>query len=335
MSRRGFYLLENEVVCIAWWGCEHDYHGHEPVLEQTSQRRIERPVAGPETREGKDAFTAELLDKTALGEDDAENISKGRERDEDGECALGLGAKHVTEQRGGDEAFRGDDFLGRHRGEISNVDEHVQDRDGSEGQRGRNLQRPNRILGLGERVVGVAVSDVAPDDIVQRSDNPVCASRGSLECMVEIVRLVDLDGSSQGSPSRDHNQENDGKLDHTQEILQPQTPLQEQAVYEEGSGDASKSDTTLVPSVDFDVGSVQYVLSKDDRVRSGPAKQDDVAGVQSGSQEPGFAVDELQIVLLSTVPWYGGSKFEIDGHSCRRDHHAKHPDEEGQSNTSG
>lgn len=43
--------VEDEVVCISRRRGEHDDHRNDPVFEETSQRGVERLVAGPEARE--------------------------------------------------------------------------------------------------------------------------------------------------------------------------------------------------------------------------------------------------------------------------------------------
>lgn len=104
------------------------------MLEEAGERGIEGSVAGPEAGEGKDTLAAELLDETTLGKYDTKDITKGRECYKDGESALSFGAEDVTEERGGNQALRGYDFLGRDGGEVCNVDKHVQDSDGAESQ---------------------------------------------------------------------------------------------------------------------------------------------------------------------------------------------------------
>ena len=55
-------LLDQEVVGISRGRSQHDDDGHDPVLEEASSGRVERPVAGPDLREGEDAFTTQSLD---------------------------------------------------------------------------------------------------------------------------------------------------------------------------------------------------------------------------------------------------------------------------------
>lgn len=92
------FLLEDEVVRISRRGCEHDDHGNEPVFEQTGQRGVERTVAGEEAGVRQDTFAAELLDDSALREDHRQNVTEGRQSDEDRKCALSSGTHDVAEE---------------------------------------------------------------------------------------------------------------------------------------------------------------------------------------------------------------------------------------------
>lgn len=46
------HILENEVVSITRRRSKNDNDTDEPVLKETSQRSVERAVAGPEAGEG-------------------------------------------------------------------------------------------------------------------------------------------------------------------------------------------------------------------------------------------------------------------------------------------
>jgi hypothetical protein len=88
----------------------------------------------------------------------------------------------------------------------------------------------------------------------------------------------------------------------------------------------------LIPAVDFDVGGVKDVLSKHHGVGACPAEEDNVAGVEASGEELGLAVDELEVVLLTSVPGDGGSKLQVHCHTSGSDQHTSDPDEQGQSN---
>lgn len=110
------------------------------MLKETGQRGVEGPVARPEAREGQDALAAQLLHQAALGEDDAEHVAIGRQSNEHAQGALGGAAKDVSEQRGGNEAAGGDDLVLGHRGEVGNVDKHVEHRYDADSQRRGDAQ---------------------------------------------------------------------------------------------------------------------------------------------------------------------------------------------------
>ena len=101
------------------------------MLEETGEWCVERTVASPQLRPWKDTLATEFLDQSALGKDDAQDVAECREGNEDGEGALGSGPEDVAEERRGDKALRGDNFLGGNGGEVGNVDQHVQDRNGA------------------------------------------------------------------------------------------------------------------------------------------------------------------------------------------------------------
>jgi len=236
------------------------------VLEEAGQRGVEGPVARPEAGEGQDAFPAQLLDQAALGEDDAEHVAVGRQGDEDAQGALGGAAKDVAEERGGDEAAGGDDLVLGHGGKVGNVDEHVEHRDDADGQGRGDAQGPDGVARLAQGIVGVAVANVAPDDVVKSRDDAVDAARGALEGIGEVVRLLvlgELEMAGQRHPAAHDDDEDDNDLDEAEQVLQADAPLERQAVDQKGRRDAGKADAALVPPVDLDVGSVEDVLAGD------------------------------------------------------------------------
>lgn len=201
-------ILENEVVGVANGGSDNGDDSHEPVLEQTGQGRVERLAAGPETREGQDTLTTKLLDQTTLGEDDTQDVAKRGQRDKHGQGTLGALAKHVAEERGGHETLAGEDLLLGHTRKVRDVDEHVEDRDGADGERRGDLERADGVLGLAEGVVGVAVADIGPDDAVKRGDDTISAAGRALKGVGQVVG-----GVLEVDERRDDDDEHDDELD--------------------------------------------------------------------------------------------------------------------------
>lgn len=78
----GWDSLQDEVIGITGRRSQHDDDRYSPVLKETGKRCIERPIAGPEPGEGQDTFATKFLHETALRKDDAEDVSKSREGDE-------------------------------------------------------------------------------------------------------------------------------------------------------------------------------------------------------------------------------------------------------------
>lgn len=302
------------------------------MLKQTGQGSVEGPVAGEESRKGQNTLTAKLLDKTALGEDDTQDVTKGRQGDEDGERSLGPLAKHVSEKRGGNKALGLENLLLGHAGKVRNVGEHVQDRDGADGQGRGNPEGSGRVLGLAEGVVCVAVADETPDDVVKRGDDTIGTTGGALKGIVKAVDLLDLFDIGQG---RNDDNDDDANLDDSQEVLKTQSPLHSSAVNQEGSRDTSHGNTSLVPIRNLDPRRVEDVFAKDHRVTSRPAQENDIGGVHARHEEARLAVDVFEVVLLAAVLGEAGAPFHVDCRAGPGDEAAGDPEEEGEAHAAG
>lgn len=306
------------------------------MLKQTSQGSVQGFVAGKESREWQDTLAAEFLNETTLGEDHAENVAVSRQGDEHRERTL-CGTTHdVAEEGGSDQTATLKNLLLGNSGEVGNVDEHVKNRDGDDTGGRSDLEGANGVLGLAEGVVGVAVSNVTPDDVVQSCDNSISAAGGALEGIAEVVRLLvlgELDMATKGNETTQNDDQDDDQLDRTKEVLQAQTPLERKTVDQEGGGDACQTNAALVPPVDLNVGRVEDVLAEDDGVTTSPTEQDDISSVQTSGQELGTAIDVFEVVLLTTVLWDSSSPFEVDGGSSESDNHTSDPDKERQADT--
>ena len=210
------FLLEDEVVRISRRGCEHDDHGNEPVFEQTGQRGVERTVAGEEAGVRQDALAAELLDDSALGEDHRKNVTEGGQSDEDRKRALGSGTHNIAEEGSCKNAPRREDLILGHGGEVGDVGEHVKDRNASESHGSREFECSDGVLRLGQGVVRVGIPNVRPDDIVESCDDSVRASCCSCKGVVEVVRVVDFDSTTQSGEARKDDNQEDGQLDESE-----------------------------------------------------------------------------------------------------------------------
>lgn len=302
------------------------------MLKQTGQGSVEGSVAGEESRKGQNALTAKLLDKTALREDDTQDVAKGRQGDEHGERSLGSLAKHVSKERGGNKALGFENLLLGHTGKVRNVGEHVEDRDGADGQGGGDPEGSGRVLGLAEGVVCVAVADETPDDVVKRSDDTIGTTGSALKGIVKAVDLLDLFDIGQG---RNNDNDDNANLDNTQEVLKTQSPLQRSAVNQESSCDTSHSNTSLVPIRNLDSRRVEDVFAKDHRVTSRPAQENDIGGVHACHEEARLAVDVFQVVLFAAVLGKTGTPFHVDCRAGPGDEAAGDPEEEGQAHAAG
>lgn len=136
------------------------------MLEETGERSVEGLVAGEEAGEGQNAFATKLLDNTTLGEDDGENVSEGGEGDEDGEGTFSPGTEDIAEERGCKDTTAVGNLLAGHGSEVGDIDKHVENADSDDGNGGGALESTDGVLHLGHGVVGVAVANVGPDDVV-------------------------------------------------------------------------------------------------------------------------------------------------------------------------
>jgi hypothetical protein len=100
---------------------------------------------------------------------------------------------------------------------------------------------------------------------------------------------------------------------------------------EECHCNADQTNTSLIPSVDFDIGGVQDVLAKDDTVSTCPTEMHDIDGVHASNEELGPAVDILEVVLLATITGDRGTEFEVHGLTGQGDEHTNNPNEEGET----
>lgn len=327
--------VEDEVVSIARRRSKDDNNTNDPVLEETSQRCVERSVAGPETGEGQNTLATKLLDKATLREDNTQDVAESGKGDKDRHGALSSRTHDVAEERSSDKTLRGNDLGLGNSGEVGDVDEDVNDGDRNDGGGSSNLESAHRVASLAESIIGVAVTDETPNDIVQSSDNTVGAASGALESAAQVVGLlVDLEVAAESGETTDDHDKNDAQLDEAKGVLEAKTPLESAAVDEESSRDASQTNGTLVPSVDLLVGGVEDVLAKDDRVTGRPTHEQNVRSVDAGDKELGLAVDELEVVLLTTVLGDTSSPFEIDGSTSSSDERTYDPNDEGQTGTS-
>lgn len=324
--------VENEVVGISRRRSQDDNNADDPVLKETSERSVERSVAGPETREGQNTLATELLDKTTLREDDTEDVSESRQSDKDRHGALSSRAHDVAEERSSDETLRGNDLSFGDGSEVSDVDEDVDDRDGDDGSRSSDLEGSHGVASLAEGVVGVAVTDKTPDDVVQSSDNTISAAGSTLKGVLEVVGLlVSLEMTAKGNKTADDHDEDDEELDDAESILKTKPPFESTSMDEERSGDTSQTNTTLVPAINLGIRSMEDILSKDDRVTRSPAHEKNVRSVDAGDEELGLAVDELEIILLTTVLGDTGSPFEVHGRTSSGDDGTDYPDDESKT----
>lgn len=97
--------------------------------------------------------------------------------------------------------------------------------------------------------------------------------------------------ASKSDESRDDNNEQDDKLYNTENVLQAKTPLQSEAMNEEGGCDTGETDSSLVPAVDRNLSGIKNVFTEDDAVGSSPSEEDNVTSL-SDSQSC-VAIDEL------------------------------------------
>lgn len=186
------------------------------MLKETSERSVKGSVASPETRERQNTLATEFLDETALREDDTKDVSERRESDKDGHGALSSRAHDIAEERSSDKTLRGDDLSLGDGGEVGDVDEDVDDGDRDDGSGSSDLEGSHGVAGFAEGIVGVAVTDKAPDDVVQSSNNTISAAGSTLKGIAEVVGLlISLEMATKSDETADDHDKDDDELDDT------------------------------------------------------------------------------------------------------------------------
>ena len=89
--------------------------------------------------------------------------------------------------------------------------------------------------------------------IVQTQAERRRAGGRALERVREVVRLVHFHVSPKCDEAGEHDEHEHEDLEHAEEVLQAQAPLQREAVQEEGEGDACESDETERPAGGLDI----------------------------------------------------------------------------------
>lgn len=151
-------------------------------------------------------------------------------------------------------------------------------------------------------VVCIRVTDKRPDDVVQGHDDAVSTAPGTLEGVGEVVRLLDLQVAGKSHPPGDDDDEDDDQLDHTEQILKTETPLQRARVDEECSRDTGQPDKALIPSTRFNTGGRENVLAKHNTVASCPTQENHIRREHGGGQESRFPENIFEVVLLTAIP---------------------------------
>ena len=72
---------------------------------------------------------------------------------------------------------------------MTDICEHVKNCYNSEGRRGSNLESLDRVFGLSKGIVGVGVTDVRPNNIVEGSDDAVAVLISALSHHEELQYL--------------------------------------------------------------------------------------------------------------------------------------------------
>jgi len=73
--------------------------------------------------------------------------------------------------------------------EVTDVCKHVKDCHNSKGRRGSNLESLDRVFGLSKGIVGVGVTDIRPNNIVEGSHDAVAVLISALSHHEELQYL--------------------------------------------------------------------------------------------------------------------------------------------------
>lgn len=309
--------VQHEVVSITWrWGHDGD-DTHDPVLEKTNKWSVERFLGGEESGEWQTSLTAQLLDNSTLGENDRQDIAQGGEGDENRGGLFSALTKSVSEESRSHNSTRSTNLVSWHNSVVSNVYQHIKHGDGKQGSWSSDLQSSDWVLDLTQGVVGVGVTNVRPNNVVQSIDNSETGGCGAVEGIGEIMGVTELfgfDSTTQGDPTGDRNEKNNGNLENTKNVGQEQTGLDVDTVDDECKSNHTNTDSSGVPLGDFSTGGIEQKLTRDNRVTGSPTKEENVGCVHGGDEELGFLIDVLQVILLATVS--GNSRTQL--HVCEK-----------------
>lgn len=325
----------DEVVSISGGRGQHDHDGDTVMLKETSHGGVEGLVGGEDVGKRENTLSSELLDNPTLRENDRKNVTKSRESNKDRHGLLGALVESNSEEGGSQNSARLSNLLSGNNSKVGNVTEHVEDSDHDQGQRTSNLQGSNGVLGLGKSVVGVGVTNKGPNDVVESHDDSVSGSLlGAREGVSEVgVGVLDvLESSAKSNPSDNGDDSNHKELENTEEVLQSETPLDGERVDKEAESKTSETNTSLVPSGNFNTRGIENVLSENDRVGGSPTEEEDVGCKHGGNEELGLSVDVLEVVLLSTVLGDGCSPFEVDHETSTGNESSHDPHDQGKTN---
>lgn len=314
--------VDDKVVGVTGGQGEDGDETDGPVEAETSEGSTEGLVGSPELGEGEDTLATKLLVDTTLREDDTHDVAKCRESDEDVEGASGAGTIDIVEENGSDERARVDDLLLGRGCKVGNVGEDVEDGNEANRKRSGNADGALGVFDLREScsqrcfsltrsrcrltVVRIAITDVAPDYVVKTEAEGAGARGGALECVGEVVRLVDLEMAAEGDETGDNDNDKDDQLEHAQHVLDVEAPAHTGAMQEEAEGDGCETDQTAGPLARVVlVGGAEDVFAKHDGIAGCPAEKNTVGRVCTRSEEPWPPDEVLEVVLLAAVTGNG------------------------------
>lgn len=242
-------------------------------------------------------------------------------------------AKHVLEKESGNQQLRLYNVRLSHGCKVGDVGQHVQHRDGADGQRRRNGERPPRVAHLAEDVVGALPPAIGVDDaedgirVGPEAAGAVARHVGAGEGVLKVVRVVRATVTRQRGEAREDNDEHHDNLEDAHQVHQTDAPFREQAVYEDRQGDAGDADAPGDPALARHprAACVDDELAKRNGLPGGESEERHLGGEDAGCEVLWLAEDALEVVLFAARSGDGEAEFEIDGQTEKREYTAAEP----------
>ena len=242
-----------------------------------------------------------------MGKTDGEHVAQITEGNESGKTTRSSTvAKNVAEKETGNNHLTLRKVGFRNCSEVSHIREDVQDGSPPDCQGCRPGQGFLRVPNFAQHIVGILPAFVGVNDAQQSL--AVCIGTAATiaitdfqrECVVKVVRLFDLQMTSQSSKTREDDEEQDENLENAEDAEKADTPFWKRGMESDREGDTSDGYTTRRPAIGcFRTSSEQHIATESERVAGRKSKQQHLRSKNACCNVFGVTVDALQIVLFA------------------------------------